>query len=102
MKNMNIYYTSYEDGPMNIMCYVINFPNGNKNKILSDLGTHNPVFSATYRYLIDEYSDINTPPQYFVYDVANNKVIKQIITNEKLKILWLNMVLCLQNFSIYD
>lgn len=84
-KNMNIYYTSYEDGPMNTMCYVINFQNGNKNKIISNLGTHRPVFSATYKYLIDEYSDINTPPQYFVYDVANNKVIKRIITNEKLK-----------------
>ena len=84
-KNMNIYYTSYEDGPMNIMCYAVNYQNGSKNKILSDLGTHSPVFSATYKYLIDEYSNINTPPQYFVYDVANNKVIKQIVTNEKLK-----------------
>jgi dipeptidyl-peptidase-4 len=84
-KNFNIYYTSYEDGPMNIMCYLVNYQNGNKKKILSALGTHSPVFSATYKYLINRYSNINTPPQYFVYDVANDKVVREIITNEKLK-----------------
>ncbi|MGI6592055.1 MAG: S9 family peptidase [Bacteroidales bacterium] len=84
-KNTNIYYTSYEDGPINIMCYVVNYQTGNKKKIISDLGTHNPTFSSTFNYMIDAYSTINTPPEYNVYDVNKGKVVREIITNEKLK-----------------
>ncbi len=65
--NKQVYYLSFEDGPMNKMPYCVSF-DGVKKKIPLENGSHNVTFSTDFAYFIDQWSDANTAPKYTIRD----------------------------------
>ena len=83
-KNGLLYYTSTEHSSQGRSLYSQNI-NGNSRQLLSNkLGTSDPVFSKNYQYYLNNYSDVNTPPQFLL---CNNKgqVIRKLEDNHSLK-----------------
>ncbi|PKP04156.1 MAG: S9 family peptidase [Bacteroidetes bacterium HGW-Bacteroidetes-6] len=74
-KNRVVYFTSFEDGPMNIMLYSVNLDGSKKQKITKEIGTHGISFSADFSYYIDNFSDANTAPKYTICDNTGKALV---------------------------
>jgi dipeptidyl-peptidase 4 len=78
-----VYFTSYEEGPLENHLYKVNLNGRNKKKLTSELGFHSPSFSRTFKYFINNHTTINTPSVFTVHD-SEGKTIKVLENNEQL------------------
>ncbi|MBT8234485.1 MAG: S9 family peptidase [Saprospiraceae bacterium] len=83
-KNKCIYYQAAKNSPLERQIYKVGI-NGKKDKIVvGTKGTNNAQFSSTFDYYVNNYSNINTPATYNVYD-RNNELVRTLENNENLK-----------------
>lgn len=78
----NIYYAANPLGADDQQVYVSE-KNGKIIRLTSQSGINSPIFSSTYKYFINSWSDMNTPP---VTTLCSNsgKVLKTLIDNKSL------------------
>ncbi|NNL92399.1 MAG: S9 family peptidase [Saprospiraceae bacterium] len=83
-KNKCIYYQAAKNSPLERQIYKVGI-NGKKDKIVvGTKGANNAQFSSTFDYYVNNYSNINTPATYNVYD-RNNELVRTLENNENLK-----------------
>ena len=76
----SFYYSAYDNSPLRTAVYKTDLK-GKTKKLTSQAGSNSGVFSKGYKYFINEYSNITTPP---VTSVCNSegKVLKTFIDND--------------------
>ena len=81
--SQSFYYTAYDDSPLRTAVFKTDLK-GKTKKLTTQSGVNKAVFSKTYKYFINEFSNVTTPP---VTTICNNegKIINTLLTNEKLK-----------------
>ena len=79
-----VFYTSYEESPMEIHLYSIKLDGSGKKKLSGDPGSYSANFSKTFDYYIMSHSDANTPPVYELYN-KRGKRIRVLEDNSALK-----------------
>ncbi|MCK4663576.1 MAG: S9 family peptidase [Bacteroidales bacterium] len=82
--NEIIYYISTENSPLQHDVYAIGINGLNKRKLSEKSGTNNAVFSKTYSYYINYFSDVNTP-YYITLHNTKGKLIRVLEDNIELK-----------------
>jgi dipeptidyl-peptidase-4 len=83
-KSNSLYFISAENSPLNRDLYNLNLKNNIKTKLSEKTGTNSVKFSNGYKYYINTFSDINTPPIYTAHK-SNGKELYTIKDNSKLK-----------------
>ncbi|MDH6357090.1 S9 family peptidase [Parabacteroides sp. PF5-9] len=81
--NKTIYYQSAEESPLRRAIYKID-AKGNKTKLSTQEGTNSAVFSATYAYFVNNYSNANTPAKITVHETKSNKSLRVLQDNAAL------------------
>ncbi|MDD3877007.1 MAG: DPP IV N-terminal domain-containing protein [Bacteroidales bacterium] len=84
-ENKTLYYISTEDSPVTRHVYAININGTKKVRLSQNAGYNNPTFSKKFKYFINQYSNINTPPVYTVNNSRNGNEIRLIEGNSDLK-----------------
>ncbi len=79
-----IYFSSTQDSPMNKHICSIGITGENLTRLSSGSGHHIPVFSKNYKYYIDDFSNLNTPSVYTVYETKNGKALRVAEDNKAL------------------
>lgn len=82
-KSKVVYYQSAESSPLNRDIYKVNLK-GRRTKISDKEGTNNASFSSNFKYFINNFSTISSPPVYSVVD-NKGKQIRIIEDNERLR-----------------
>ena len=77
------YYTSNEGSPLKQAVYKID-SKGKKTKLSQGEGTNSPIFSTNMKYFMNKFSNLTTPMVITLNDNAG-KVLKTLVTNDKLK-----------------
>ncbi|MGL5732397.1 MAG: prolyl oligopeptidase family serine peptidase, partial [Bacteroidales bacterium] len=72
-KGENVYIQSTEESPIEKHAYKVNLKTGKRIKLTQGQGMHNVSLSENKRYLIDQYSNLNTPREIAVIDTKNGK-----------------------------
>jgi dipeptidyl-peptidase 4 len=83
-KNGLVYYVSSETSPLDASLWSVKIDGTGKKKIASKEGTNNPVFSSTFEYFVNSWSDINTPPIVTV-NRADGQEVRLLQDNAKVK-----------------
>lgn len=78
-----IYYQSAESSPLNRDIYRVNLK-GKMTKISKKEGSNSASFSKDFKYYINNFSTIETPPVYTV-NLSNGKEVRVIEDNAKLR-----------------
>ena len=60
--NHLLYYVAAESSPMNRDLYRVNIKKGKKEKISTRVGTNSPQYSKGFKYFVNTYTALNTPP----------------------------------------
>ncbi len=60
--NHRIYYLSKEMSPLGVVLYSIDYDGNGKTRLSGESGTTKVEFSKTFKYYLNSWSDINTPP----------------------------------------
>lgn len=76
------YYASNQDSPMRTAVYCT-ASNGKTTKLTPQLGQNSAIFSKSFKYFMNVYSNINTP---FITSLYNNKgkLLKVLLDNKEL------------------
>lgn len=74
-----VWFSAATSSPINRELWTVNLK-GNMKQVSRETGTHRPMFSTTYKYYINNFSDANTPSVYSV-NKPNGKVIRTIEDN---------------------
>jgi len=82
-KNGVIYYTSYEESPLEIHLYSVKSDGSGKRRLSDDPGSYSASFSNTFEYYIMSHSSANTPPVYELYN-RKGKLIRVLEDNKTL------------------
>lgn len=82
--NNILYYVSAESSPLNRDLYKLKIKNKKKKLLSSKLGDNSAKFSKGFKYYVNTYSDINTPPIYTLHN-SNGKLLDTIKDNSRLK-----------------
>ncbi|HSP15514.1 MAG TPA: S9 family peptidase [Thermoanaerobaculia bacterium] len=69
-KNGWIYYSSTERSPIGVDVYRVRLDGSRKQRLTERAGTHTAKFNPSLTRFADNWSDVTTPPQLFVSDVA--------------------------------
>ncbi len=77
------YYESNEGSPLRDAAYKID-AKGRKTCLTPQEGTNSTIFSSNFRYFMNTYSNLNTPPVYTLND-NKGKVLTTLIDNNELK-----------------
>jgi len=80
-----VYYISTEGSPLTRHIYAIHINGTGKTRLSKDEGYNSPTFSKKFKYFINQYSNINTPPVYTVNNSRNGNQIRLIEGNDALK-----------------
>ncbi len=83
-KTQKVYFTSHEESPLENHLYSINLDGSNKARLTHGEGYHSPSFSNNFKYFLNNYSTINTPPVYSLH-AADGSLIKVLEDNDALK-----------------
>lgn len=78
------YYASNEGSPLTSSIWKIDAKNKKTKLSSGEEGTNNAVFSETFKYYINSFSNINTPNLYTIND-NNGKVLATLMDNSELK-----------------
>lgn len=79
----DVYYASHAESPVEVRVYVTR-ANGKTECLTPQAGTNNAVFSADYKYFLNTYSSLDTPPVYTLCS-NNGKVLTTLLDNAALK-----------------
>ncbi len=82
-KSQTLYYQSAEESPLNKAVYSINFNGSKKKKLSAKKGTNKAVFSKSYKYYINYYSNANSPKYVTLHD-QKGKLIRVLEDNKEL------------------
>lgn len=82
-QNNVFYYESNETSPLERNVYKVDIK-GRKICLTPDKGTNGAVFSRDFKYFMNTFSDLNTPPIVTLNDTSG-KIIKTLIDNSNLK-----------------
>ena len=82
-KTGDVYYAANELGPQDNQVYV-SHANGKTERLTSKEGQNSALFSTGFKYFINIWSDINTPPVYTLND-NRGRVLHTMIDNKALK-----------------
>ncbi|MCF6297239.1 MAG: S9 family peptidase [Flavobacteriaceae bacterium] len=83
-KKNRIFYQSTENGSTNRGVYSIKIKGKNKKKLSKDIGANNAKFSTNYKYFINTFSSVNTPPIYTLNDAKSGDIVQGIKKNSDL------------------
>lgn len=83
-KNKLVYYTSTEISPLERHIYAIHLNGSGSRKLSTEKGVHEPVFSSTYDYYLDNYSSA-THPSIVTVRTNAGEVLRTIEKNEQLE-----------------
>jgi dipeptidyl-peptidase 4 len=78
-----VWFSAASSSPINRELWTVDLK-GNMKQVSKEEGTHNPKFSSTYKYYIDNFTDANTPPVYSV-NRPNGKPVRTIEDNQPLR-----------------
>ena len=84
------YYSAYDNSPLRTAVYKTDLK-GRTKKLSSLAGTNGAVFSNSFAYFVNQYSNSVTPPIFSIYNNEGKK-LKDLISNDELK----------SNLSQYD
>ena len=84
-KTKNVFYQSTEEGSINRAVYAIRIDGKNKKQLSSRKGNNRAAFSSSFKYFVNTFSDVNTPPVYTLNDARTGKELKLIKDNAALK-----------------
>lgn len=80
-----IYYTAADESPLRRNIFSVGINGKKPEKMNTEAGTHEAVFSRDFRYYINYYSNGNTPPEIRLYDTRGNNIIRTLEDNAELK-----------------
>jgi len=83
-KSATLYYTSNEKAIYNLDLFSIKTDGTAKTRLTKSDGKNDTEISKTYKYFINTYSDINTPPCSAIYDIRGNEM-NMLETNASIK-----------------
>jgi len=83
-KQERLYYTSYEESPLERHVYSIKLDGTKKLKMSTQKGTNRATFSTTFKYYIMNHSSANTPPQITLHN-QKGKLIMVLEDNQALQ-----------------
>ncbi|MGL4780964.1 MAG: S9 family peptidase [Bacteroidales bacterium] len=72
-KGENVFIQSTEESPIEKHTYKVNLKTGKRTRLTQGKGMHQVSLSDNKRYLIDQYSNLNTPREIAVIDTKNGK-----------------------------
>lgn len=78
-----LYYTAAESSPMNRDVFRVNIKSGKIERLSTRLGTNSPDFSKGFKFYVNTFTDINTPP-YITVNSANGNEISVLEDNADL------------------
>uniref|UniRef100_UPI002626A1DD S9 family peptidase n=1 Tax=uncultured Empedobacter sp. TaxID=410844 RepID=UPI002626A1DD len=78
-KKKELLVMTTKDSPKERQLYAVNWENGKLRKITTDAGTHNVSVSSNGEYIVDNWSNDNTPRKIDVI-AANGKLKQNILT----------------------
>ena len=79
----DVYYASHTESPVEVRVYVAR-ANGKTECLTPQAGTNNAVFSTDFKYFVNTYSSLDTPPVYTLR-ANNGKVLTTLLDNDALK-----------------
>ena len=83
-KNKKIYYIGVGDNPTQTSLYCADLSGKKITRLSSQNGTNEAVFSSTFKYYVNTFSNATTP-EIITVNTSNGKEIKTIETNESVK-----------------
>ena len=97
-----IYYQSVEGSSIERGIYAIKINGKGKRILQATNGTNGANFSKKGSYYIHSYSDEKTPPKYSLYQTKKNKLIRELLNNQKLTKILASYNLSNKEFSTLD
>ncbi len=82
-ETQHLFFTSFEESPMENHLYYIGLDGSGKTKLTQEAGYHVPRFSQYFRYYLNNYTTINTPPVYSIY-TREGDLVRVLEDNEEL------------------
>lgn len=82
-QNELVYFTAAAEKPFNREIYSVNLK-GKVKKISEEEGWHDPTFSSNFKYYINSYSSVDSPPVYTLRK-SNGKILRILEDNADLK-----------------
>ena len=82
-KKKLVYYISAETSPLRRNVYSINIDGTGKKRLSTKEGTNEAVFSEGFKYYINYFSNVSTPP-YITLNNSKGKLIRVLEDNKKL------------------
>lgn len=83
-ENDVVYYTSFEESAMENHLYVSSINGTAKKKLTKQSGWHSPSFSENYKYFINSFTTISTPPL-FTINKSDGSQLRLLEDNNELK-----------------
>lgn len=83
-KQQRVYYTSYEESPVEWHLYSIKLDGSKKQKISTQPGTNSASFSTTYKYYILNHESANSPAHITLHN-QKGKLIRVLEDNKRVK-----------------
>ncbi|MFT3683156.1 MAG: alpha/beta fold hydrolase [Ferruginibacter sp.] len=80
-----IYYTANETSPENRNVYKVNFNGTDRARLADSKGHHEAYFTASKKYFLDVYNNINEPSYYQMYTAGGKSLFQKLIVNKELK-----------------
>ncbi len=80
-KHQRVYFTSTKNSPLERQLYSIKLDGSDLQQISSDPGIHRPTFSPTFAYYLDNFSNVQTPPQLRLHK-ASGELVRIIEENK--------------------
>ena len=81
-KGLTFYYASTKESPLRRAVYKTD-AKGRETKLSTEQGTNSAIFSKTFKYFINVYSNLQTPPVTTLRD-ASGRTLKTLIDNKEL------------------
>ncbi|MBS1782060.1 MAG: S9 family peptidase [Bacteroidetes bacterium] len=82
--NKQVYYTSTEKSPLQRALYCVSLNGKHKKLLTPQEGTHNIIPTTGYHFFLDNYSPLNEPPTFSLYEM-NGKLVRTLEDNHELK-----------------
>lgn len=78
-----LYFIAAKSSPINREIFRVNIKSGKIEQISTRIGNNSPQFSNGFKYYVNTFSDINTPP-FSTVNSADGKEIEVLVDNSKL------------------
>ena len=98
-KTDEIYYSSVEGSSIGRGVYAIKINGRGKRALTIGKGYSGANFSADASYFIQSYSDVNTPPVYWIKKTKDTTTVRVLLDNNKLKETLVEFKLPVKEFS---